>query len=94
MEKTCVEIENMMENSVKHKLSEREVKVGRALCELLRNWEDLFSQMGSNKFNKSSILMFLKETTYLNTNEIRNSMRKYKSAYQIIRKKMISDIYM
>ena len=94
MEKTCVEIENMMENSVKYKLSEREVKVGKALCELLRNWEDLFSQMGSNKFNKSSILMFLKETTYLNTNEIRNSMRKYKSAYQIIRKKMISDIYM
>ena len=59
----------------------------------VKYWEDLFSQMGSNKFNKSSILMFLKETTYLNTNEIRNSMKKYKAAYQILRKKMVSDIY-
>lgn len=90
---TCNEIESMMENAEKHKLTDREIRVGVALCEVLRNWEDLFSQMGSNKFNKSSILMFLKETTYLNTNEIRNSMKKYKTAYQIIRKKMVDDIY-
>ena len=61
MDKTCCEIERMMNNSEKYKLNEKELKVGKALCEVLRNWEDLFSQMGSNKFNKSSILMFLKE---------------------------------
>ena len=83
----------MLENTEVYNLTEKEVKIGHALCDILENWEDMFAQLGSNKFNKSSILMYLKETTYLSTNEIRCSMKKYRAVYQDLRKKMIDDIY-
>jgi hypothetical protein len=62
---TVKEIEKMINEREKHKLNDVQVKVGLALVEVLSNWEDLFAKMGSNKFNKSSILLFLKETTSL-----------------------------
>ena len=92
-EKTSKEIHNMLENTEVYNLTEKEGKIGHALCDILENWEDMFAQLGSNKFNKSSILMYLKETTYLSTNEIRCSMKKYRAVYQDLRKKMIDDIY-
>lgn len=91
---TVSEIKVMLEEKDKNKLSENEIKVGNGLVKLLENWEDLFARMGSNKFNKSSILLFLKEMTFLNTNEIRDGMKKYKFIYQNIRKKIFYDNYM
>jgi len=73
------------------KLSQNEVKVGEALVSLMNNWEELFARMGSDKFNKSSILLYLKETTYLSTKEIRKSMRKYKDAYLAIKERAIDE---
>lgn len=90
---TVKKINDMLNNRERLKLNDNEIKVGGALVELLSNWEDLFSRMGSNKFNKSSILLFLKEITLLDTKEIRDGMRKYKNAYKDLRKKMLSDIY-
>lgn len=90
---TVKEITRIMEDKDKHKLNENEIKVGKALNSLLTNWEDLFARMGSDKFNKSSILLFLKESTFLSTKEIRDSMKKYKIVYQCIKKKMVEDIY-
>jgi hypothetical protein len=89
--KTCDEIDRIIKHRDKYNLSNDEIRVGRALIELMENWEDLFAQMGSNKFNKSSILLFLKETTFLNTKQIRDSMRKYKDAYYILKKSMINE---
>ena len=54
---TVKEIQNIVDNSELNKLTENEIKVGNALVSLLGNWEDLFARMGSNKFNKSSILL-------------------------------------
>ena len=90
---TSLKINDILSNKENLKLNENEIKVGFALVNLLDNWEDLFARMGSNKFNKSSILLFLKETTLLNTKEIRDSMKKYKNVYQSIRKKIYEDIY-
>ena len=90
MSNTVKEINNIIDNRDKYKLNEDEIKVGEALVELMTNWEDLFAQMGSNKFNKSSILLFLKETTLLNTKQIRDGMRKYKTAYYGLKKVMIN----
>lgn len=73
------------------KLTQNEVKVGEALVALMNNWEELFARMGSDKFNKSSILLYLKETTYLSTKEIRKSMRKYKDAYLAIKERAIDE---
>lgn len=91
---TCNEILDILENKrAEYKLSPIEIKVGYGLINLLTNWEKLFARMGSNKFNKSSILLFLKESTFLTTKEIRDGMKKYKSIYQKLRKKNLLDIY-
>jgi len=65
--------------------------VGLALVNLMTNWDELFAQMGSNKFNKSSILLYLKETTMLNTKEIRDAMRIYKKKYYDIKWSLINE---
>jgi len=89
---TVESIETMIENKEENKLNDNEIKVGRALIELFNNWEDLFARMGSNKFNKSSILLFLKEMTNMDTTTIRSSMKKYKNVYKKLRKNALEDI--
>ena len=93
IEDVSKEISLILESQEEYKLTENEIKVGNALVSLLTNWSDLFARMGSNKFNKSSILMFIKELTLLNTQEIRLAMKKYKNVYANVRKKMLDDIY-
>lgn len=90
MNNTVSKINDIIDKREKFRLSEDEIKVGKALIELMNNWEDLFAQMGSDKFNKSSILLFLKETTLLNTKQIRDGMKKYKTAYYGIKSIMIN----
>ena len=65
-------IENMTEN---------DVKVAYGLIEILTNWEEIFKQTESQKFNKSSFIYFMREYTRLSTKEIRESMKKYKQLY-------------
>ena len=74
-------------------LTDNEKLVGQALITLMQSWEELFARMGSNKFNKSSILLFLRELTNLTTQEIRHGMKRYKTLYKELRKKMIEDTY-
>jgi len=91
MKKTAFDIKEMVDDPVKNKLNENQIKVGKALIEILTNWEELFARMGSDKFNKSSILLFLKETTLLSTKEIRDSMKNYKSLYYLLKKTMLEE---
>ena len=77
---------------LKKVLTEKEILVGNALIDLLKNWEDILIDDGSNKFNKSAILYQLRETTRLSTKEVRDSMKKYKKSYFIIKEKMLRDI--
>lgn len=82
------EIDEMLSNAdVKPVLKENEIKIGIALKSLLMNWNDLFLSLGSNNFNKNSILFYLKETTLLTTKEIRDALRKFKNRYYEIKKK-------
>jgi hypothetical protein len=69
------------------KLNENEIKVGHALLEILSNWEEIFGGTisGSSKFNKNSILSFIREYTLLSTKDIRISMKKYKELYKFIK---------
>lgn len=92
IDETVSEISNMIDKKETYKLNDTQVKVGKALIELLSNWEDLFARMGSNKFNKSSILLFLKETTLLSTKEIRDAMKVYKLKYYNLKKDALMDI--
>ena len=80
------EIERMIKNAEENLLNENEIKVGNALINLLRNWEEVLPDGGSNKLQKSSVLYFLREETMMSTKEIRDNMKKYKCVYKILRK--------
>lgn len=88
---TISEISEMLEKKETLKLNETQIKVGKALIELMTNWEDLFARMGSDKFNKSSILLFLKETTLLSTKEIRDAMKVYKLKYYNLKRNVLEN---
>lgn len=83
------EIERMTNNSEQHLLNENEIKVGNALVELLRNWEEVLPNGGSNKLQKSSVLYFLREETMMTTKEVRDNMKKYKCMYKLLKKMAI-----
>lgn len=80
------EIERMIENAEENLLNENEIKVGNALIDLLRNWEEVLPNGGSNKLQKSSVLYFLREETMMSTKEVRDNMKKYKCVYKILKK--------
>ena len=85
------EIEDMINQSEKYSLNENEIKVGKALVNLLKNWEELLPNDGSNKLQKSSVLYFLREETMMTTKEVRDNMKKYKSIYKFIKKSCLED---
>ena len=72
----------------KTNLNKNEVKLGYALMELFENYETIFIGTDNNKFNKNIILLSLREMTNLSTKEIRTSMKKYKTLYYNLVKKI------
>ena len=79
----------MADDPYKYDLKENEVKLGRALANLLDNWDYVISTDGSNKLNKNAILLFLREQTGLDTKGIRDNMKKFKNEFLIIKKFVI-----
>lgn len=88
---TLGNIKKILEDENPQRLTENERKVGIALVELLTNWDDIFDSLGSNKFNKTSVLFFIKENTFLTTKEVREAMKPYKAIYADVKKKLISE---
>ena len=92
--KTVSNINKLLESgmvSEDRKLTENEIKVGRALIELFNNWEEIFLEMGSNKFNKSSFILYIKDLTMLSTQEISKAMKIYKIGYFTLKKDLLED---
>ena len=69
-------------------LSDKEKKVGYALCDLFENnnWEKLIREDDSNKLLKSSVLYFLREETMMTTKEIRDNCKRFKKLYYLLKK--------
>jgi hypothetical protein len=87
MEKVSSTIKEEIETSV---LSDNELLVGTALIKILDDWEQLFDSVpGKNKFNKNLILYYMREITSLTTKDIRNSMKRYKIIYDVMKKDLI-----
>lgn len=84
--KMACEITDMITNSTKYGLTENEVIVGKALVDLMTNWDEILPDDGSNKLQKSKVLYFLRESTYMTTKEIRENMKQFKKVYQAIKK--------
>lgn len=84
------EIKNMIDNREKYSLTDDEVKVGIALCEVMNRWEELIKDDGSNKLQKSSVLYFLREETMMDTKTFRDNMKKFKNVYYLLKEKLIN----
>lgn len=84
------EIEKMIEKPELNELNENEIKVGNALITLLRHWEEVLPEGGSNKLQKSSVLYFLREETMMKTKDVRSNMRKYKCIFNILKNMELS----
>lgn len=79
IEKTIKQVEKKTQEG--NTLSDNERKIGFALLTILRNWEDIFRQFNSKKFNKASVYLFIRELTQLTTKEIREGLKVYKDLY-------------
>ncbi len=72
-------------------LTENEIKIGNALLEMMLNWEEIFKYLGSQKFNKSCVLQFIRDYTNLPTKDIREGMKVFKNLYLFTKQKLICE---
>jgi hypothetical protein len=53
---------------------------------MLEDWETILDAMnGGSKFNKNSVLETMRQYTGLSTKDIRASMKRYKTIYDILK---------
>lgn len=93
IDRTKEEIEEILKSGKgnKRNLTNNEIKVGNALLEILEHWEDMIDDSSSRKFNKVSMLYFLKEYTLCNTTEVRNAMKIYKNTYLFTKQNLLNE---
>ena len=90
VEKSVDEISKMVENADKYNLNDSDVKVGLALVEVLKNWDEIFMNLSTKKYNKSQVDAFIKETTLLSTKQIRDAKKKYSAVYFKLKEQMLN----
>lgn len=93
IKKTKQDIEEILRigHTEKRDLTVNEIKLGNALLEVLEHWEDMIDDSSSRKFNKVSILYFIKEYTLCSTTEVRNAMKLYKNTYLFTKQDLIKE---
>lgn len=85
-----------IKDELKGDLSDNEFKVGHSLVRILEDWRELFYDdeevpKNSTKFNKNLILLYIRNMTGLNTKEIRNSMKRFRSLYGMFKNNYLDD---
>lgn len=90
IQRLTIRLNEMVESPETFDLKENELKLGKALINLFENWEYVLTTDGSNKLNKNAILLFLRESTGLDTKGIRDCMKKYKKEFLIIKNYIVS----
>lgn len=93
IQQTKDEIKNILDRGCteKRKLTNNEVKVGNALLAILDHWEEMMEDDKSRKFNKVSMLYFIKEYTLCNTTEVRNASKIYKNIYLFTKQDLLKE---
>lgn len=95
-DKLFLNIINSIKEEIKigENLSENEIKLGEALIEIFTNWNLIYEDItknGGSKFNKSLIRLYIKNISGLDSNEIRNSLKRYKIVYKILKNDFFKD---
>lgn len=91
IDKTIEQIQEMLLPEKLHLLTENEINIGNALLAMLMNWEEIFDNLGSKKFNKTCVLQFIRDCTNLQTKDIREGLKVYKSLYFNTKEKLIEE---
>jgi hypothetical protein len=87
---TIKDIQECLLDPVKFNLNEKDCNVGICLIQILSNWENIITDVGSHKFNKTVLLTFITESTFLDVKAVKNSIKKYKLIYQNTKKNLLS----
>jgi len=81
-----------LEIETNEKLKPNDIKVGLAVIDLLENWENFIDPEGkSNMLERNKILYYIRETSFLTSKEVRNSLKKFKILYQLIKDDVYND---
>lgn len=91
MMRSAEEISKMIKDSSKYNLNESDIKVGMALVEVLTNWDEIFMKLDTKKYNKSQVDAYIKETTLLNTKQIRDAKKKYSAVYFKLKEQILNE---
>lgn len=78
--KNVIEEDEKKDQNDSDKLSEDEITLGLAIIEVMEKWEQIFEE-GSKKFNRLSVLSFIRNITGFSTKQIRDNMKNYKKLY-------------
>lgn len=81
MEFIADKINEMLETPARYGLDENDIKVGEALVYMMTNWDEIFPEITSQKYNKSQVEAYLKQLTFLTTKEVRASKKKFTEYY-------------
>lgn len=84
-------IQEMINNPTEYDLDDTNLIVGNALLTILNEWDNLSLVEGSNKYNKSSVILMLKEYTGLPYKDVRDNLKKFKDAYLLIRQNIFQE---
>lgn len=72
------------------KLKSNDIKVGTSIIDLLKNWEEFLKpedddSKKSQILNRNKILYYIRESSFLGHKEVRNSMKKFKVFYNLLK---------
>jgi len=87
---TIKDIQECVDSPEQYNLNEKDCNVGLCLIQILDDWENIIGDVGSHKFNKTILLTFITESTFLDIKTVRNSIKKYKIIYQNTKKNLLS----
>lgn len=90
IEKLIIRLRKMVSEPYCNDLKLDELKLGKALLNLFEHWDFVLTTDCSTKFNKSTILFFLKEQTGLDAKGIRDNLKKFKKEFLIIKNDVLN----
>lgn len=79
-------IEYMCDHPDNYSLNENEIKVGKSLASIMRNIDTVFTESGTNKFNKSSVIFMIGEQNLMSSEEVKKHLKKIKNWYGMVKK--------